>query len=143
MGTEACSEARTPHAARTCLVVEHGRLGRLVALAERLGLGELDMVRAARRLVHPPAADALGEHLVGHLERQHERHLVARRLEHGVKHLRLLNRAREAVKDEAARAVLVRDPILDDRDDQLVAHKPARRHHVLGLLAHLSKNSSQ
>eukprot|EP00964_Phaeocystis_antarctica_P024748 scaffold13874_cov63-Phaeocystis_antarctica.AAC.2 len=99
------------------------------------------MVRAARVLVHPPAADALGEHLVGHLERQHERHLVARLLEHGVEHLRLLDRAREAVEDEAARAVLVRDPILDDRDDQLVAHKPTRRHHVLGLLAHLAAGS--
>ena len=51
--------------------------------------------------------------------------------------LRLLDGAREAVEDEAAFAVVVLDPLLDDADHQLVAHQPSRRHHVLGLLAHL------
>ena len=51
--------------------------------------------------------------------------------------LRLLDGAREAVEDEAALAVVVLDPLLDDTDHQLVAHQPPRRHHVLGLLAHL------
>ena len=51
--------------------------------------------------------------------------------------LRLLDGAREAVEDEAALAVVVLDPLLDDADHQLVAHQPPRRHHVLGLLAHL------
>ena len=95
------------------------------------------MVRAPRRFVHPAAADALRQHRVGHLERDHDAHALARRREHRVEAPRLLDGAREAVEQEAARAVRLHDAVLDHADHEVVRHEPARLHHLLGCLPDL------
>mmetsp|Transcript_36441 Transcript_36441/g.91076 ORF Transcript_36441/g.91076 Transcript_36441/m.91076 type:complete len:234 (+) Transcript_36441:337-1038(+) len=112
------------------LVIFHAAVHRL-----RLGRRELDVVRAARRLVDPPATDALGEHLVRHLQRDDERDAFARLGEELVEQLGLLHRAREAVQDEAVAAVGLRDALRHHPDNELVSDQPARIHHSLGLHA--------
>ena len=124
---------RALHQRLARLVVEHRLRARRRARLERFGPLVLDVVRAARRLVHPPAADPRGQHRVGDLERNHIRHSLAALGEHRVEHRRLLDGAREPVEDEALRAVGVDDPACDHTDHERVGDKPARLHHRLGL----------
>ena len=107
-------------------------------LGQRLGRVELDVVGPAGGLVHPPAADALGEHRVGNRELDHPGHRLARLGELLVEHLGLRESPGEAVEDEAVHAVLLLDAIGDDADDDLVRDQSAGIHRGLGLLPNLS-----
>ena len=85
----------------------------------------------------PPPADALRQHRVRDVQRDDVPHRLAPAREHLVKHLRLLDRAREPVEDEPARAVLLLDAVFDDGDDEVVGDQAAGLHHGLGLNADL------
>jgi len=72
--------------------------------------------------VEPPAADALLEDCVGHVQLDDAAHALAGLGEHRVQGLRLGNGAGETIKNEALLAVVILDPILDDPHDDLVGH---------------------
>mmetsp|Transcript_22516 Transcript_22516/g.51880 ORF Transcript_22516/g.51880 Transcript_22516/m.51880 type:complete len:206 (+) Transcript_22516:668-1285(+) len=114
------------------------RLAGEVVEAGRLGRRELLVVRSARSGVHKPAANALDQNLVRHLELDHGVDLAgALRHQHLVKLLRLRHRTWEAVENKTAAALRRADVVLDDADHDLIRDKPPSFHHRLRLLPHL------
>ena len=68
----------------------------------------------------PPARDPSLEDVVGGLEDDDPRDSLVGVREDVVEGLRLLDGAREAVHDEAAVAILARDPLADEPGDDVV-----------------------
>jgi len=58
-----------------------------------------------------------------------------------VKRLCLSKSPGKAIENEALFAIILLDPVLNDADDDLVAHKTTGSHYFLGFLADLSLSS--
>ena len=91
--------------------------------------------RAAQR-AHAAAAEALDQHIVGHI--QIDGHVD---FGEGAQCLGLLHRAGEAVQNISLLAIRVRKAVLDNADDHLVGYQLPLIHVFLGLSAHFSARS--
>ena len=78
--------------------------------------------------MHPPAAHALDDGAVGHVDLEHVVEVDAAVLER----IGLGQGAGKAVEQEAGGAIGLGDPLLDQADDDVVAHQRAGVHHLLG-----------
>jgi len=109
------------------------RLARHVVLAGDLGRVENDMVGATARQMRLPAAHALDDLRVGHIDIDHRIDVDPGRL-HGIG---LRDGPGETVKQKAFFAVGLFDAFLHQADDHVVRHKPPRIHDGFGLFAEL------
>ena len=85
-----------------------------------------------------PVQQPLDQHVLRHLEGDHEVDLVALLRQHLVQRPCLLQGAREAVQQHVRADVRVAQDALDDADDQVVRHEVAGAHDPLRLLADLA-----
>jgi len=129
---------REPPLDRGGVVVRAVDQRRAVDVAEALALGRVEgqVVLVAVRGADPPAADALDQQLVGHVD-EHGARLAVRQLR--VERPRLLDRPREAVEHELVLGV---DGLHQQLRDDPVGHELAPVHVPLQLGA-LSRRGAQ
>ena len=87
----------------------------------------MDVIHAAAAGMHAPPGDALDDVLVGHRDLEH----VVDRDVRVLHRVGLRHGAREAVEQVALRAVGLRQPVLDEADDDVVGNQCAGVHDLL------------
>ncbi len=95
------------------------------------------MVVVAGLDAHPSAREPPNDLLIGHVDQDRGRHAPTQLGKLALKRTRLLERPREAIEDESVAGIVLLETLRRHRHDQLVGHKVAGVHVLLGLLSEL------